>query len=190
MSIYDYVSAEFGHRANMNVDRFTRRAAAHLARQGRGFVDDPDNPDPAALRRWKGAIGAREKAAEKARARQSRMRALFAEAHEVLDHAMRGETPPPRPRDAREAEMARDLARIRDEICAAHGIEPGDLTGHRRARGLTIARQECMWRMRKETEASLPQIGRALGGRDHTTVLYGLKCHAERISGGKKGGAA
>ena len=44
--------------------------------------------------------------------------------------------------------------------------------------------------MREETDASLPQIGRALGGRDHTTVLYGLKCHAERMAAGKQGAGA
>ena len=29
--------------------------------------------------------------------------------------------------------------------------------------------------MREETEASLPQIGDALGGRDHTTIKYGYE---------------
>lgn len=190
MSIYHLVSAEFGHRGNMNVDRFTRRTAAHLARQGRGFVDDPDNPNPSATERWKPAIAARKKAADNAERRELRMRALYQEAHEVLEHAMRGETPPARPRDEREAQTTLALMRIRDEICAAHGIEPGDLTGYRRAQGLMVARQECMWRMREETDASLPQIGRALGGRDHTTVLYGLKCHAARMAACKQGADA
>jgi len=32
-----------------------------------------------------------------------------------------------------------------------------------------------MYLARQETVASLPEIGAALGGRDHTTVLYGVK---------------
>jgi len=32
-----------------------------------------------------------------------------------------------------------------------------------------------MYLMREETDASLPQIGAELGGRDHTTVLYGYE---------------
>jgi chromosomal replication initiator protein len=32
-----------------------------------------------------------------------------------------------------------------------------------------------MYLIREETGASLPQIGRILGGRDHTTVLYGCE---------------
>ena len=32
-----------------------------------------------------------------------------------------------------------------------------------------------MYLIREETDASLPQIGAELGGRDHTTVLYGYE---------------
>ena len=36
-----------------------------------------------------------------------------------------------------------------------------------------------MYLIREETSASLPQIGEVLGGRDHTTILYGY----DKISG-------
>jgi chromosomal replication initiator protein len=32
-----------------------------------------------------------------------------------------------------------------------------------------------MFLIREETDASLPQIGRILGGRDHTTILHGCE---------------
>jgi chromosomal replication initiator protein len=38
-----------------------------------------------------------------------------------------------------------------------------------------------MYLLRGETNASLPQIGDALGGRDHTTVMYGCEKVAERM---------
>jgi len=47
-----------------------------------------------------------------------------------------------------------------------------DLTGPSRVRRLARPRQIAMYLMRAETDASLSQIGRALGGRDHSTVLH------------------
>ena len=38
-----------------------------------------------------------------------------------------------------------------------------------------------MYLMRKETDASLPQIGAVLGGRDHTTVMYAIDKIANQI---------
>jgi chromosomal replication initiator protein len=32
-----------------------------------------------------------------------------------------------------------------------------------------------MYLLRKEGNISLPQIGEALGGRDHTTIMYGIE---------------
>jgi chromosomal replication initiator protein len=38
-----------------------------------------------------------------------------------------------------------------------------------------------MYLIREETGASLPQIGEALGGRDHTTVMYGCEKITDRL---------
>lgn len=48
------------------------------------------------------------------------------------------------------------------------------LTGKSRARQVAEPRQVAMYLLRNETNASLPQIGEVLGGRDHTTVMYGI----------------
>ncbi len=60
------------------------------------------------------------------------------------------------------------------EIAATYfGVNIADLTGRSRSARIAMQRQILMFVMREETGASLPQIGRALGGRDHTTVMYG-----------------
>ena len=48
-----------------------------------------------------------------------------------------------------------------------------------RTKHIAEPRQVAMYLLRHETNASLPQIGEALGGRDHTTVIYGI----EKITG-------
>jgi chromosomal replication initiator protein len=50
-----------------------------------------------------------------------------------------------------------------------------DIKGRRRTRDIVRPRQVAMYLARTETQASLPEIGEALGGRDHTTVLYGIQ---------------
>ena len=45
------------------------------------------------------------------------------------------------------------------------------LLGRDRSREVVLPRQVAMYLLREES-ISLPQIGQALGGRDHTTVMY------------------
>ncbi|MDP2743946.1 MAG: chromosomal replication initiator protein DnaA [Dehalococcoidia bacterium] len=47
------------------------------------------------------------------------------------------------------------------------------IRGQRRDQDTAQARHVAMYLIREETHASLAEIGRELGGRDHTTVLYG-----------------
>jgi chromosomal replication initiator protein len=53
------------------------------------------------------------------------------------------------------------------------------LLGRDRSQRVAQPRQVAMYLLRKETDASLPQIGEVLGGRDHTTVMYAI----EKIAG-------
>ncbi len=50
-----------------------------------------------------------------------------------------------------------------------------------RSRKIAEPRQVAMYLLRKETDASLPQIGEVLGGRDHTTVMYAIEKIASEI---------
>jgi chromosomal replication initiator protein len=49
------------------------------------------------------------------------------------------------------------------------------MSGRSRAREIVIPRQIAMFMIREGTSASLADIGRALGGRDHTTVMHGIE---------------
>lgn len=69
------------------------------------------------------------------------------------------------------------------EVADKHGVSLVDLMSKRRGRGVVAARHEAMYRMRYETTMSLPQIGRRMGGRDHSTVLHGIRSHECRLLG-------
>jgi chromosomal replication initiator protein len=47
------------------------------------------------------------------------------------------------------------------------------LRGRKRSQNVALARQVAMYLLREELHCSFPQIGEILGGRDHTTILYG-----------------
>lgn len=71
-----------------------------------------------------------------------------------------------------------------DRLIVAFASERGttieDLRGPDRHRPLVHHRQDCMRFLRDNTDLSLPQIGRALGGRDHTTIMFGIKASKRR----------
>jgi chromosomal replication initiator protein len=64
---------------------------------------------------------------------------------------------------------------VLDAVARYFRIEQRDLTGRSRKREVTVPRHIAMYLMREETESSLVEIGRSLGGRDHTTVLHGIE---------------
>ncbi|WP_197034766.1 chromosomal replication initiator protein DnaA [Glycomyces sp. NRRL B-16210] len=55
------------------------------------------------------------------------------------------------------------------------GVQAADLKGNSRSRVLVNARQVAMYLCRELTDMSLPRIGQAFGGRDHTTVMHANK---------------
>lgn len=70
-----------------------------------------------------------------------------------------------------------DIARM---ICVALNVRKIDLISHRRTKRVAFARQAvCYWACRL-TAHSLPEIGKFLGGRDHTTVLHGTNVYPDK----------
>ena len=68
-------------------------------------------------------------------------------------------------------------------VAKFYHLEPEQLRGRDRSKEVAYARQIAMYLAREETEASLPAIGTALGGRDHTTIMYGYDKIATQIEG-------
>jgi chromosomal replication initiator protein len=71
---------------------------------------------------------------------------------------------------------AQDIVSLNAVVEAATSyfrLSPDDLAGRKRTQIIARARQLVMYLAREETTASLPQIGEALGGRDHSTVVHG-----------------
>jgi chromosomal replication initiator protein len=58
-------------------------------------------------------------------------------------------------------------------VSAYYHIAPSALSGRQRDRSVTLPRQIAMYLLREDVKLSLPQIGEILGGRDHSTVIYG-----------------
>ena len=54
-------------------------------------------------------------------------------------------------------------------------IKVSDMYSQKRTRNIARPRQVAMWLCRELTDHSLPEIGEAFGGRDHTTVLHACR---------------
>lgn len=67
------------------------------------------------------------------------------------------------------------LRRVIGATARRHGLTAADLAGPSRCRHVSLARGMAMYLARRLTPASLQTIGDAFGGRDHTTVLHGIR---------------
>jgi chromosomal replication initiator protein len=75
--------------------------------------------------------------------------------------------------DGRDREISVQL--IMEEVADHFALTVEDLCSPSRSRQLVTARQLAMYLTRELTELSLPRIGKAFGGRDHTTVMHATK---------------
>lgn len=64
------------------------------------------------------------------------------------------------------------VATIQREAERLFGVSHSDLIGSKRSQSIVYPRQIAMYLSRELTDLSLPKIGAAFGGRDHTTVMH------------------
>lgn len=64
---------------------------------------------------------------------------------------------------------------IQRKVSEHYNIRLSDMIGPKRVRNFARPRQVAMWLCKRLTNRSLPEIGRRFGGRDHTTVMHGVR---------------
>ncbi|WP_366146515.1 chromosomal replication initiator protein DnaA [uncultured Pseudokineococcus sp.] len=74
------------------------------------------------------------------------------------------------------------VATIMAQASDYFGVTMEDLGGASRSRTLVTARQTAMYLCRELTDLSLPKIGQAFGGRDHTTVMHANRKIREQMA--------
>jgi chromosomal replication initiator protein len=66
------------------------------------------------------------------------------------------------------------IEQVQRKVSDFFGVKLSDLKAQNRAKAVAFPRQVAMYMSRDLTHASLAEIGRAFGGKDHTTVLHAV----------------
>jgi len=75
----------------------------------------------------------------------------------------------------RASERKITVEEIQRKVSDHYNIRLSDMIGPKRLRSYARPRQVAMYLCKHMTSRSLPEIGRRFGGRDHTTVMHGVK---------------
>jgi len=75
----------------------------------------------------------------------------------------------------RASERKVSVEEIQRKVSDHYNIRLSDMIGPKRLRAFARPRQVAMYLCKQMTSRSLPEIGRRFGGRDHTTVMHGVK---------------
>jgi chromosomal replication initiator protein len=74
-----------------------------------------------------------------------------------------------------------NVERIQVLVADYYNVTLDDMKGKRRDKHIVFPRQVAMYLVREETPSSLPAIGKAFGGRDHTTALHSIEKIANEL---------
>ena len=75
----------------------------------------------------------------------------------------------------RASERKITIEEIQRRVSEHYNIRLSDMIGPKRVRTYARPRQVAMYLCKQLTSRSLPEIGRRFGGRDHTTVMHGVR---------------
>jgi chromosomal replication initiator protein len=72
-------------------------------------------------------------------------------------------------------------SQVIETVAKFYSISVPEMVSASRNKELVQPRQIAMYLIRQETDASLPEIGGLLGGRDHTTIIHGVERVKDRL---------
>ena len=75
----------------------------------------------------------------------------------------------------RASERRATVEDIQRKVAEHYNIRLADMIGPKRPRAIARPRQVAMYLAKQLTTRSLPEIGRRFGGRDHTTIIHGVR---------------
>ena len=150
---------------------FETRAAILLAKAQQRGIALPDDVAYLIARRMRSNVRDLEGALNTLAARSNFMgRGITTEfAQETLRDLLRAQ------------QQAISIANIQKTVADYYGLRLVELNGKSRTRSLVRPRQIAMALAKELTEHSLPEIGDAFGGRDHTTVLHACRVVRELL---------
>jgi chromosomal replication initiator protein len=150
---------------------FETRAAILTAKAGERHVQLPQDVAYLIAKRMRSNVRDLEGALNTLAARSNFTgRAITAEfAQETLRDLLRAQA------------QAISISNIQKSVADYYQLRMADLLSARRTRSLARPRQMAMALTKELTEHSLPEIGDAFGGRDHTTVLHACRVIRELL---------
>jgi chromosomal replication initiator protein len=75
----------------------------------------------------------------------------------------------------RSSDRKLSIEEIQRKVAEHYNIRLSDMIGPKRLRNIARPRQVAMYLAKQLTLRSLPEIGRRFGGRDHTTIMHGVR---------------
>ena len=67
------------------------------------------------------------------------------------------------------------IEQVQAAVCEWFSLSQADLRGDKRPQSIAYPRHIAMYLCRELTDQSLPKIGAKFGGRDHSTVMHGVR---------------
>ncbi len=78
------------------------------------------------------------------------------------------------------------IENIVSEVARTFEIDERDIYSHKRSADVSYARHVAIYLIREITHMSLAEIGKHLGGRNHSTMVYSLNCMEENMKDNAK----